>query len=243
MSGYDVDTRISFVTLAVGEEFVERAMTLVQSVLKFTSSDIYLVTDCAELGEKHRNYFGSRLNIVDITNYPNFVRTIHGKFNYHLKALVIDHISRLTSNVMIYVDADTFLFGWDKSISRYILGFDNCLMARCRETVADNTSLKRFIPAKAEQYGIDHTTIHVPLAVETVMVITRGDLTKRFIQKWSEISVQAIEKEFDPFIEAFELALAIQETQMNIVNVNNRTPFADSFRTLHNGKLISTNII
>jgi hypothetical protein len=243
MSGYDIDTRISFVTLAIGEDYLEKALIAVQSVLKFTSSNIFLVTDCAELGEKHRNYFGDRLVIVDITKYKNFVKLINGKFNYHLKAIAIDYVSRLTSNVMIYIDADTFLFGWDKSISRYVLGFENCLMARCRETVAENTSLARFIPPKAEQYGIDYKTINIPLVVETVMIITRGDLTKKFIQKWSEISTQAIEKQFDPFIEAFELALAIQATQMNLVNVNNRTPFADNFRTLHNGKLISTNII
>jgi hypothetical protein len=243
MSGYDVDTRLSFVTLAIGEEYMERALLMVQSVIKFTSSNIFIVTDCAELGEKHRNYFGPRLNIVDISKHRNFVRTIHGKFNYHLKALAIDMVARLTHEVMIFLDADTFLFGWDKSISRYILGFDNCLMARCRETVSDNTSLSKFIPAKAEQYGLDYRTINIPLVVETVMVITRGDLTKRFIQSWADISNNAIQKEFDPFIEAFELALAIQETQMNLVNVNNRTPFADSFRTLHNGKIISTNII
>ena len=180
---------------------------------------------------------------MDISTHRHFVRLIHGKFNYHLKALAIERVATLTSNVMIYMDADTFLFGWDKSISRYILGFDNCLLARCRELVSDNTSLSRFIPPKAAQYEIDYKTIDVPLVVETIMVITRGDLTKRFIQKWSEISAKAIEKEFDPFIEAFELALAIKDTNMNIINVNNRTPFADSFRTLHNGKIISTNII
>lgn len=243
MSGYDNDTKISFVTLAIGEDYLEKALLLVQSVIKFTGSTIYVVTDCVERATIHRNYFGDRMVVVDITEYDNFVPTIEGKFNYHLKAIAIHKISRITNNIMVYVDADTFVFGWDKSISRYLLGYENVIMARFRELISDNTSLSQFIPDKAKKYNIDYKTIDVPLAVETIMVITRGEVSKSFIDKWYEISDFAIANSYDPFIEAFELALAIKETNMNFLNVNNRTPFADSFRTLHNGKIISTNII
>lgn len=243
MSGYDSDTKISFLTLAIGEEYVEKSLMLVQSVMKFTTSTLYMVTDCVELAEKHKSYFGEKLVIVDINNYKNFVSKIDGKFNYHLKAISIEMVSKITNNVMLYIDADTFVFGWDKSISRYLQGFDNVIMARFRELVSDNTSLSKFIPTKAALYDIDYKIINIPLAVETIMVITRGDLTNTFLKKWFDISDFAIVNSYDPFIEAFELALAINETQMNFLNVNNKTPFADSFRTLHNGKIISTNII
>jgi hypothetical protein len=243
MSGYDWDSKIVFVTLAIGEEYLEKSMTLVQSVIKFTHSELYIVTDLPELAQSHANYYGKRVKVVDIHDYSLYTSHINGKFNYHLKSVALWTVSRMCNEVMVYVDADTFLFGWDSSISRYINGFEETLMCRFRERVSDNTSLARFVPDKAAAHGVDFTTIDARLAVETVMVLTRGALTTNFLQVWKDITDFSIKNEIDPFIEAFELALAIDRSTMNTINVNNKTPFADSFRTVHNNKLISTNII
>lgn len=243
MSGYDSDTKIAFMTLAIGESYLEASTVLIQSVMKFTNSKLYVVTDCVESALKHQHYFGDKLVIVDINDYPNYKDKINGKFNYHLKGIAVHMVSKITNNIIVYVDADTFVFGWDKSISRYLLGYENVILARWRELVSENTSMAKFIPIKAMTWDVDHTTIDVPLAVETIMVFGRGSLTNKFLNEWYSISDQAIVNDYDPFIEAFELALAIKRTTMNILHVNNRTPFADSFRTLHNGKLMTTNII
>lgn len=243
MSGYDWDTKVVFTTLAIGEEYVEKALMLVQSVLKFTHSDIYIVTNLPELAQAHANYYGQRVKVVDINEYQLYRPSINGKFNYHLKSIVLWMVSRMRGEILIYVDADTFLFGWDSSISRYLSGIEDTLMCRFRERVSDNTSLARFVPDKAAAHGVDFTTIDARLAVETVMVLTRGSLTTEFLQVWKDITDYSIEQEIDPFIEAFELALAIDRCNMKTINVNNKTPFADNFRTVHNNKIISTNII
>lgn len=243
MSGYDIDRKLVFVTLAIGEEYIDKCLMLVQSVMKFTSSDIYVVTDLPAMCDQHVYYFGSRLKIIDINAYELFKPTIEGKFNYHLKCIAMYMASQVVSESLIYIDADTFVFGWDKGISRFIHGHDDTLMCRFREKVCENTSLARFIPEKAKAHDIDFTTIEARLAVETIMVLTRGKITNHFLKEWKAISDYAIENNIDPFIEAFELAVAIQKSNLNIINVNNRTPFADNFRTLHGGKLISTNII
>lgn len=243
MSGYDFDRRIVFATLAIGDKYFEQALTLVQSVMKFTSSDIYVITDKAAECDGHVRYFGDRLKIIDITKYDNYTSHIGEKFNYHLKAIAIEMVARSTGTPIVYVDADTFVFGWDKSISRYINSFENSLMCRFREKVSDNTSMARFIPEKAKGHNVDYTQIHTHLAMETVMVFTRGQETDRFLAEWKRISDYSIQQGLDPFIEAFELALALHNTNYNCINVTAKTPFADNFRTLHNGKLISTNII
>lgn len=243
MSAYDFDRRIVFVTLAIGDTYIEQALTLIQSVLKFTSSDIYLITDKTEECKNHVNYFGDRLKIIDVTTYENYKSHIKEKFNYHLKCIAIDMVAKITSVPIIYTDADTFIFGWDKSLSRYINSLENSIMCRFREKVSDNTSMARFIPEKAKLHNVDYTTIHSQLAMENIMVITRGKETDKFLKEWKRISDYSIQQDLDPFIEAFELALAIHNTGFNCINVTAKTPFADNFRTIHNGKIISTNII
>jgi hypothetical protein len=243
MSGYDSDRKIVFTTLVIGSNYVEQSILLIQSIMKFTSSNIYVVTDVPEDYENHLNYFGSRLLVIDIKDYDNYVVLINGIFNYHLKCIAMYLVSKMVNESIVYVDCDTFLFGWDKSISRFINGHENSLFCRFREKVKENTSLAKFIPDKALAHGIDYTTIEARLAVETIMVLTRGNLTTKFMNVWKEIVDYSIVNQFNPFIEAFELAMAIEKCAMTTINVNNNTPFADNFRTLHNGKIISTNII
>lgn len=243
MSGYDIDRKLVFTTLAIGILHINTSMLLIQSVMKFTSSDIYVVTDLPEEFEHHLRYFGPRLHVIDIRKYEHFVTKIDGKFNYHLKCIAVYLTSKEVSQTLIYIDADTFLFGWDKSISRYIHGFENTLMARFREKVKENTSMAKFIPEKALAHGVDYTTIESRLAVETIMVLTRGKQTTDFLDEWKRITDHSITNSIDPFIEAFELSLALEYSGMPTMNVTNATPFADNFRTLHHDKIISTYII
>lgn len=242
-SGYDFDTQISFCTLAIGDSYIEKSMTLVQSVLKFTSSEIYVITDTPEKIEGHKSYYGPRVKILDIKDYTYYTAFVGDMFNYNLKGIALWMMARETQNTIVYVDADTFLFGWDKGTSRFIIGHENSLFCRFRERVSDNTSLKMFIPQKAAAHGIDYTQIHTHLAIETIMILTRGADTNNFLGIWKDLIDYATINKIDPFIEAFELAVAMDRSDIKPINITRFMPFADSFRTIHNGRLITTNII
>ena len=243
MSHYDYDRKISFITIAIGDEYIEKVNILIQSVLKFTNADIIVYTDKLESFTYAKHYYGRNLIVNDVTTLDGYVDFINGIFNYHLKAIVMyDAYAYLKSN-LIYVDADTFLFGWDASMSRYIMGYEDTLLFRFRENVNENVNLINFLTPKAQAHGVNLEDIDKPLAVENIMVFTTGELTQKFLNEWKHISLFAIENNINPFIESFELALAIKNVNMNIHNVNSRVPFVDSFRTLHQGKIIATYII
>lgn len=240
-SQYDYDEKITFYTMAIGDEYIEKSLLLIQSVIKFTKSKIYVFTNNYNAYFNHIKYFGERLIVLDISNNDYYSEKIDGIFNYHLKGIILNEVSKLSPHPLIYIDADTFLFGWDNSISRYINSFENILIGRFRENVSINTNLSNFINEKCEKYNINKEDIDSPLIVENIMVLTRGNLTNKFIEYWKDISLAGIEKKVNPFIEAFEIAVSIKESKIKTFNVINTSPLVDSFRTLHtNNKIIST---
>ncbi len=244
---YNFDKKILFLTICIGEEYVNRSIMLIQSICKFTSSRLKIYTDFPERFIELKNFYGDQMLIIDI-KYDNYKKEINQIFNYHLKYIPFFDSIEDPEQSLFYIDCDSFLFGWDKGYSRYVSGQENCLIRRCRENLSSCESLKNLLEIKQEDYiksesNIILNNINQPLILENAFIINKGFEAINFIKKWKEISDFAISNEIYPFLEAVEIAIALNETNLTVLNLDSKMPMIDSLRTLHYDKIISTWII
>lgn len=247
MSNYNFDKKLLFLTLCIGEEYIEKSNILIQSVCKFSDSRLKIYTDFPEKFLEIQKFYGDQIIIVDI-RYDNYKKEINKIFNYHLKSIPFFDSIDEPERSLFYIDCDSFLFGWDKGYSRYLNGLENCLIARCRENLSECVSLEGVLKLKQDDYikvgsNIDFSKINKPLILENAFILTKGFEAINFIKEWKTLSEYAIANDIYPFVEAAEMAVRIEKSNLTVLNLTSKMPFIDSVRTLHSNKIISTWII
>lgn len=230
------DDSTVFCTLALGDEYRERVATQIQSVLKFTHHDIYIVTDKPEF---FGNYYGPRTHYIQfdesLTDLPLKSKT--GVFNYNLKMVPIKWtIENVRAPVTVYMDADTFLFGWDRLFYRFFPQASEGIYGRFRHALNDSAA-HQIILDKAATMGIDVSNISTRLPIENVMVFKNGPHLTPFFNEWYNLAKHSHECGATSFFEAVEMAIAIHRTEIPYFHWDNSQPFVDNFRTLHHGKI------
>jgi hypothetical protein len=233
---YLEDNNTVFCTLALGDEYRDRVATQIQSILKFTHHDMYVITD--NVGY-FGNYYGPRVKYVqfdeNLTDLPLISKT--GVFNYNLKMIPIKWtIENIRPTVCIYMDADTFLFGWDRLFYRFFPQDQEGLWGRFRHALNDSAP-HQIILDKLKLMDIDATNIETRLPIENVMFFKPGPKMPRFFEAWYNYAKKSHECGATSFFEAVEMALALHDTQLPYFHLDNTKPFVDNFRTLHHNKI------
>lgn len=231
--------KLTFCTLAVGDGYIEASVTLIQSVLKFTPHRIVVVTDNPY--SHHYDYLrNDRLVIVQLEETLPTVRD--EIFNYSLKREAISAAMDITPNggTVIYVDADTFLFGWNTECASAFEGKKSGVYARCRSVDESSPKLLEMLRKKLLHIAPEVRTEDVVFPLEVVMVFNGITPTMRnMIHRWGEL----IGADVPPDMETVEMYLACVNSGVEIIDTGRFNGFADSFRTLHNGKIHTPLII
>jgi hypothetical protein len=159
----------------------DRVSTQIQSILKFTHHEVYVITDKPEA---FGNYYGPRVHFVkfdeNMTDLP--LRGKQGQFNYNLKMVPIKWVmDNVQAAVTIYMDCDTFLWGWDRLFYRFFPQDKEGIWGRFRHALNDSDA-HHLILKKCELMGIDQPNISTRLPVENVMFFKHGPTMQPFFE-------------------------------------------------------------
>ena len=235
---YTKDEQTVFVSLALGEFYREVISTQIQSVLKNTYSDLYILTDDPGYWG---TYYGSRIHFIRFdqsTDLGLSLTSTNGVFNYNLKVAALSYIVRnVRPENIIWMDADTWIFSdFPRNIGSYFFEQSSGVLAtRFRQKMNDPDILEHpIIIEKLELMGIDRLSIEARLPIENVMIMKNGTTLETFIESWHKYAKLSYETGCTGFYEAVEVCLAIQESGIDCKIVEGTTyNFADCFRTLH----------
>lgn len=244
MSAYRKRNRLVFCTLAVGDKYVERSHTLIQSVLKFTHSKIYVVTD--QIDNIVEQFPEDLDRVIPLQITGSFAPTRKcGRFNYSLKFLAIQKVNDLLHNqeILCYADSDTFLFGWDEGVEAELTRMNTDVFGRYLGDAASVFGEDPVRIAKVKKLGVEDAAKDIPVFTEAVMFF-------RCSSKISEIMSTAIflgdeleEAGVPSFMESIELGVAIHKSNAKYAWLNSDFGFVENFRTLHNDKIITPFVI
>jgi len=232
---YLEDEKTVFTTLCVGDQHYKDILaTQLQSILKFTHHEVYVVTDTPECFD---NYYGSRvhfLRLSDLTDLP--LKGKQGMFNFNLKMIPIKWvIENVRPALTIYMDCDTFLFGWDRLFYRFFPQDQEGIWGRFRHRLNDSDSHKLILD-KLKLMNIDATNINTRLPIENVMFFKNGPTISRFFEEWYRLAKMSYDVGARTDFEAVEMCLAIHNTGLPYHHLDNKDPYVDNFRTFHHGK-------
>lgn len=230
------DDKTVFTTLCVGDQHYKDALaTQMQSILKFTHHELYVVTDTPNFWG---NYYGNRvhfLNLTDLTDMP--LKGKLGMFNYNLKMIPIKWVlDNIKPTIAIYMDCDSFLFGWDRLFYRFFPQDKEGIWGRFRHALNDSAAHKLILD-KLTVLNIDATNIVTRLPVENVMFFKPGAIMPRFFQEWERLARLTYDMGARTDFEAIEMALAIHRTELPYHHMDNKDPYVDNFRTQHHGRI------
>jgi hypothetical protein len=109
-------------TLSLGIEYTsEYTLRLIEDVLKLSSLDIYITTNCRDTIE---NKFGinDRIKIRDVNladlkiRVPIGVNKAADDFNFNMRYLCLEHVQDCNDTAIIFTDCDNSFDWWDESI-------------------------------------------------------------------------------------------------------------------------------
>lgn len=233
---YQDDSEIMFTTLVLGEHYRNIVSTQIQSILKFTNNNLYIITD--EINY-FGNYYPSRVKFIDfntITKMP--LKGKQGMFNYNLKLVPIKWVfEHINPALCVYMDADSFLFGWNKSFFRAFNPRDYGMYGRFRHGLNEHSS-DVVIPEKLKQMGIDASNISTQVPIENIMFWKNGPQVLPCLHQWEHFAEIAYDTGARTDFEAVELALALNASKCPYINIATDQRYnIEDFRTLHNGSI------
>ncbi len=227
---------VVFTTLALGEEYRNKVATQIQSILKFTQHDAYIITDSPEF---FGNYYGPRIHYIkfdeNFTDLP--IISPQGMFNYNLKMTAIKWtIENVRAPITVWMDADSFLFGWIDRFDKHFPSDAHGVWGRFRQPL--NTVTDPLVLKKIETLEIDTTDINVRMPIENILIFKNGSTVKPFLEEWDRLAHLTIEKGARGDFESIEMSIAIHRTGIPYYHCDgNNSAWVDSFRTLHHGKI------
>lgn len=233
---YQDDNQIIFTTLVIGEKYRNIISTQIQSILKFTNHRLVVITDdVAYFG----NYYGSRVSFVPfqgLTQLP--IRgSKYNLFNYNLKLVPIKYVfDTFNPDMVIYMDADTWLFGWNRQFYRAFDPYSYGVYGRFRHPLND-PGANVVIASKLNEMGIDASQITTQVPIEAVMFWKNGKQINSCLKQWEHYAQIACDTSRTDF-EAIELSLGLYHSQCPYHNIASDQRYnIEDFRTLHNGSI------
>lgn len=224
------DHEVVFCTLAIGERYRHMVNTQIQSVLKFTSHDIYVMTDDIK---SFGNYYPKRVHFVPFAS----TMPIMGKqnmFNYNLKLEPLEYVfENIKPGMAIWMDCDSFLFGWTRTFFNRFDPHKYGIWGRFRHAVNDPCS-HQLIVEKFAQMQVDVSKITTQLPIENVMFWKNGARIKVLLEAWRKYAQISVANGCRTDFECCELALAIHDSCTPYVNIQSDNSYnIEDFRTLH----------
>lgn len=221
-----------FVTLALGDDYRHKVSTQLQSILKFTRHDAYVITDNPSY---FGNYYGKRIHFIDfngLTDMP--LKGKQNMFNYNLKLVPLQYVFKHVKPAMaVWMDADSFLFGWNNLFFRAFDPKLHGIWGRFRGPL-NEAKTQQLVKDKLEQMKVDATNIDTLLPIENVMFIKNGITIMPFLETWKKYADIAYSHGARTDFEAVEIALALYDTKAPYYNIENDQRYnIDDFRTLH----------
>lgn len=223
---------VVYCTLAIGEQYIKKCGALIESVLKFSQSDLYVFTDYPE----HYGtwYDKRRIHFIKVDETLTDLPLVYKNeiFNYNLKLVPLKWChENLSTQLICYLDCDTFLWGnAESTMYRY---FEKPgLYARLRHRFCDMEG-HDIIKDKVSIMGIDPTDITVRMPVENVMFFKPDNYHHVLFEEWTNMCKLSYEKGATPFYEAVEMTIALHRAKVETFHLDNRHPFTENYRTIH----------
>lgn len=221
-----------YTTLALGPKYRKHSETLIQSVLKFSYNDIYVFTDDPD----HYGtwYDKRRVHLVKfdetLTDLPLVYK--NGVFNYNLKMVPIHWVMHnIRAPLTIWADCDAFLFGQCESTMHRYFEQDG-LYGRLRHRLCE-TDEHVLIQEKVDTMGVDVSQIETRVPVEHIMFLRIGEWYAHWLDAWKKYAMLSYDKGATPFYEAIEMTLALHEAKVPTFHLDNRHPFTEGWRSIH----------
>ena len=226
---------VVFTTLALGDVYRDKVATQIQSVLKFSNHDMYVITDKPEV---FGNYYDPRIKFIDFNGLTDLPLTDKNElFNYNLKMVPIQWVTQnIRPSITVYMDADSFLFGnFPDWFSRFFPDNEYGIYGRFRQYLNDNTD--NMMNKKIATLGIDVSSMAVKLPIENIMIFKNGPLLQSFLNKWYEMAKLSYGTGARSDFECIEMAIAIWESAIPYHHLDNTCPYVDCFRTCHQNRI------
>lgn len=225
-----------YATLAIGEKYRMFSETLIESVLKFTDSDLYVVTDAPEA---YGDFFDlERIHYVKLDENLTDLPLIYKKetFNYNLKMVPIHYVmEQIKPEMTVYMDCDAFLWGTPPPYLHR--AFPSGISARLRQPLNDSGQ-HQIVLDKLAAMGVDYAQIDVKMPIEHIMFFKSNTLFPQFFKEWYNFAKLSYEKDCISFFESVEMSLAMWHSKIPHYHLDNSHFIVDNFRLLHQGEKI-----
>ncbi len=226
---------LAVTTLAIGDIYRKQVPTLIQSVLKFTPYDAYVITDKPE---EFGNYFGPRIHFIQfdekITDMP--LRNSVGMFNYSLKLVPVEWVANnVRPGIICYMDCDSFWWGNCPPMLHRYFAADDGIWARFRNSLNDCEG-HQIILDKLKTMGVSGSHVSTRLPIECIMLFKTGPKLPQLLDTWKKYSMLTLKTGARSDFEAVELCLAIHDTEMPHTHIC-QDILSDCFRALHHGSI------
>lgn len=241
--------KYTFTTLALGVEHNYKVRTLIDCVNILTKGDVIVITDdLKELSEyvsANPELDASRIHLVEFSTVTNqSIWYAERLFNFNLKILPTRvAYERGGYDLIIHADADGFLIGWDEDdFQSFIAEPEQGLIARFRNRPSEEGGIAFLLDPKALALSIDLNKIKARMPIEVFMFFKPNcPEFAKFMEAWIEITDRCYNRGVNPFIEALEIAYAMNESNLPntpILNFMRTHPVLHTFRYLHHDKIM-----
>lgn len=209
---------------------------------------IVITDDLAELKEyvdHHPELDKSRIHLVNFRDVSQQnIWFADRKFNYNLKILPTKvAYERNEYDFIIHADADGFLIGWDEDdFQKLMERLEPGMIARFRNRPMEEGGIAFLLDPKAQALSIDMNKIKARMPIEVFMMFKPNcPEFPEFMKHWVEITTRCHDRGVDPFIEALEIAYALNEANLphvSILNYMRDHKVIHMFRYLHHDKIM-----
>lgn len=232
------DDNVVFCSLALGEWYREKVRTMCESIVKFTHNRALIITDAPEA---FGNEYGPRITFMKLEDYmtPLGLKGATGQFQYSLKLVSIrECMKRFEPPVIVWLDADAFLFGWNRNFEKYFRDDGEGLYGRMRgppsEPRSDPVLLKKVIGM-----GYNPADINAPVPIESVLFFKTGPNLVDLMTSWETNAMMAYSLGLNSDYEAIDFSIALHKHQYKCTYLTGSDPHVDNFRILHDRKIFT----
>lgn len=205
-----------FTTLAIGESYLDSAVSLHKSILNKTTSDFNITTD-----QEYNNFDRLNFNKLNLENYHD--KRTGFSFYYNLKVLSLKYCLDKNYDYIVYTDAD-----WrsrdEFSEQKFLDLFQHMEKNNidfCFERPAPIGPNKRnldncFFQEKLRDYNVfEHDKWDDAHVVNEQFLVFRNSWKFRFfVRKWEEFLWYSIKNNIWNYAEGFEIGVSALEAQM-----------------------------
>lgn len=238
------DDSVVFCTLAVKgpkddeDRYRTCVRTMIESIIKFTHNRAVIVTD---VPEAFGNEYGPRITFIkfDESLTPLTLMGATGQFQYSLKLVPIrETMKRFEPTVIVWLDADAFLFGWNRDFEKFFRHDGEGLYGRMRGPPSEPRSDK-VILNKVINMGYNPADINAPVPIESLLFFKTGPNLIPLMNTWENLALMCHKMGLNSDYEAVDFCIALNQHQYKCTYLDNNFPHVDNFRILHDRKIFT----